>query len=107
MAAAVIGVFSLMPDPPEIESPFGSFDKLEHFLGYFVLAFLSYMSFKRSRGALLLSILACTVFGGLIELLQYFTLRDADLVDMAVNFVASSAGALSCFVICRRSIRKS
>lgn len=79
----------LTPSPPNIPQPFFDFDKLEHGFAYLVLAawFAAIYRARRQRIVILVLLVA---MGGLIEILQTYTGRDAEWFD----WFADIAGAL-------------
>lgn len=78
----------LTPSPPRLEAHV--WDKLLHFTAYFGLAGMAAWSLK-TRHALALAVLGLIAFGGLLEIVQGMTGRDADIFDE----VANTLGALS------------
>jgi len=82
----------LTPSPPHLETHV--WDKLLHFTAYFGLAGLAALSLK-SRRALLCALLGLIVFGGLLEIVQGLTGRDADLLDEVANSLGAVLGALA------------
>jgi VanZ family protein len=107
-AALSILILSLIPIPADILGEWNFSDKLLHFAAYLVLSFLAFFSFEhRSRLKIfLLALLASFSFGGLIELLQFLTQRQPELMDLAVNFAGSLSGAAAGAVISRLSFFK-
>jgi VanZ family protein len=81
----------LTPSPPHLETHV--WDKLLHFTAYFGLAGMAALSLK-SRRALLYAVLALIVFGGLLEIVQGLTGRDADILDELANTLGAVSGAL-------------
>ena len=107
-AALSILILSLIPMPSDILEEWHFSDKLFHFAAYFVLSFLAFISFEHmSRLKIfLLTFLASFSFGGLIELLQFLTPRQPELLDLAVNFAGSLVGAATGAAISRLSFFK-
>ncbi|MBA7638678.1 hypothetical protein ES703_46334 [subsurface metagenome] len=95
VAALAILILSLMSEPPYSMPEIKFFDKLGHFSAYFILGFLVFISFQSRLGLRLffLAVISSFLYGGLIELLQYFTLRNPELWDLAANFAGSVGGA--------------
>ena len=82
LLVAVVTWGSLTPTPPHVEFPFPQFDKVEHFSAYFgMTAWFTAAWPKRWRGVAL----AFVIMGGLIEILQMFTGRDAEWLDWAAD----------------------
>ncbi len=96
MAVVSLGVLvlSLIPRPQEILGPLKLSDKLGHLIAYVVLGFLARRSVGH-RGALplALTIVACTAFGGVIELVQPMVGRTMELADFLVDLAGSAVGA--------------
>lgn len=83
---------------PEVFSEFSSYDKLVHFVFYFVFVFLwgnfiFYDKQIQSRTLFLIFWLAL-IFGGVMEFCQEFFTekRTAEINDMVANFVGALAG---------------
>ncbi len=82
----------LTPHPPDVLS--GTPDKLLHFTAYFGLAALAALAL-RTRRAVLFAMLGLMVLGGMLEILQSLTGRDAEWLDEAANSCGAALGALS------------
>jgi VanZ family protein len=82
-AVAVVVAMSLRPEP-EMPMPFDEADKLYHFTGYAVLAFLPLLAF-RGRVALYAAS-SMVLLGAALELGQSFVPgRSASMADIAAN----------------------
>jgi VanZ family protein len=81
----------LTPSTPHLETHV--WDKLLHFTAYFGLAGMAAWSLK-SRRALILAVLGLIVFGGLLEIVQGLTGRDADVLDEVANTLGAICGVL-------------
>ena len=79
----------LTPHPPTLG---GSPDKLLHFLAYFGLAGLASTALRHRR-AVILAVLGLIALGGVLEILQMFTGRDAEFLDEVANGIGVLAGA--------------
>lgn len=92
--AAVILTASLVPDVPLPESRIPGLDKIAHAAAYAALAAVLLFGLRKPGtafvGAVLRTVVVCTLYGGAIELLQRLTGRTADPLD----FLANAAGAL-------------
>jgi VanZ family protein len=77
----------LTPHPPAMETS----DKLLHILAYFGLAGLASTAL-RYRRAVILAALGLIAFGGVLEILQMFTGRDAELMDEVANGIGVLSG---------------
>jgi len=98
LLAAGILILSLLPEAPlDVKFLFG-LDKAQHWLAYAALGFLVLLTMTRKGGSLLLhfslTVFSCTMYGGVIEILQKYTGRTPDTVDFFVNFFGSLAGAV-------------
>ena len=102
-AALVILVLSLIPRTPRVFSHIRSFDKIVHFISYSTLSYLTFFSLKGSRRwrTFASSAVACFLFGGLVELLQYLTPRYPEVLDLVANIAGSVSGALIAAVFSR------
>ncbi|MFP4364382.1 MAG: VanZ family protein [Spirochaetia bacterium] len=71
-------------------------DKIEHAIAYALLGFLFFWALKtRNKGPVLvffLSIICCSLYGGLIEILQGFASRTTDPVDWLFDFIGATIG---------------
>jgi VanZ family protein len=82
-AVAFVVAMSLRPEP-EMPMPFDEADKLYHFAGYAVLAFLPFLAFR--GWAALCAASSMIVLGAALELGQSFVPgRSASLADIAAN----------------------
>jgi VanZ family protein len=82
-AIAAVVVMSLRPEP-EMPMPFDEADKVYHFAGYAVLAFLPFLAFR--GWAALCAASSMIVLGAALELGQSFVPgRSASLADIAAN----------------------
>jgi len=89
-AVIVVTWGELTPSPPHLEAHV--WDKLLHFTAYFGLAAMAALSLK-SRRMLLYAVLGLIAFGGLLEIVQGMTGRDADLLDEFANTLGAVTGA--------------
>ncbi len=84
--------------PPEVLSELGSYDKLAHFVFYFVFVFLwgNFIFYtKQVQGRTLFFIFwTALILGGAIEVAQelFTEKRTADLYDMLANFIGALVG---------------
>jgi len=112
VVAAGIVILSLLPKPPEIPVGFHYGDKLAHFIAYLVLSFLVFTSlYAEKRGSTVLSTILtvsalCLFYGGLIEILQMFFGRQAELLDLAADLIGAVCGAFVGVGVFRRIRRK-
>lgn len=88
----------LTPSPPHLETHV--WDKLLHFTAYFGLAGLAALSLK-SRRTLVYAVLGLIAFGGLLEIVQGMTGRDADLLDEVANTLGAILGAFAGLILLR------
>ena len=100
LIAAGILVLSLLPKPPDIPVGFHFADKIAHFVAYLVLGFFVFVSISGGKrvGSALLTVLivavACALFGGVIEILQMFTHRRPEFLDLSADLIGATCGAL-------------
>ena len=97
--AVAILVLSLLSKPPLDFSLFAGADKVKHWFGYTVLGFLTYISWKNPASgkllSLLISVVSCTFYGGIIEVLQHYTGRDPDIYDMLADLAGALTGSIA------------
>lgn len=93
--AAAILILSLTPRPVQLPDTMKNQDKIEHAIAYFALAFSAFLAWEgktaRSRTIprLFLIVLGCTLYGGIIEILQSFVGRNMEFLD----FISDATGA--------------
>lgn len=85
--ALVIWGEVLAPDGLSIFAYFN--DKILHFNAYFIMAAMAAAAFRRRRGVIA-AVLALILLGGVLEIVQHFTGRDASVYDELAN----AAGAI-------------
>ena len=106
IVAPAILVLSLLPDVPSATESLG--DKIPHLVAYTALGFLLFAARNRTGAwPLLLAVVLCALYGGVIEILQQFTGRTPDLADWAVDWAGALVGALAAaasrrLLLCRR-----
>jgi VanZ family protein len=97
--AAGILVLSLLPEPPINIKFLMGLDKVQHWLAYTALGFLVLLTINGRGGSLPLyfaiCVFSCTMYGGLIEVLQGFTGRTPETADFFVNMFGSAAGGVT------------
>ena len=98
LLAAAILVLSLLPQPPLTPRWFAGLDKVQHWIAYGVLSFLVYITIQSPKEQRVLyfalTVFVCTMYGGLIEVLQSFTGRKPDVVDFFVNMFGAVTGSI-------------
>ena len=82
LLVALVAWGSLTPSPPDIEIPIDHFDKVEHFGAYLIMTAWFAAAFPRRWHWVALTFI---LVGGLIEILQMFTGRDAEWLDWAAD----------------------
>lgn len=90
-AIALVTWGELTPSTPHLEVHI--WDKLLHFTAYFGLAVLAALSLK-TRSSLFCAVLGLIAFGGVLEILQGLTGRDADWLDEGANTLGAFLGAV-------------
>jgi len=88
-------VLSLVPSPPEIPGGFHFADKIAHFIAYAVLSFLLFTSLFEGKklSTVLLVAALCLAYGGVIEILQIFTHRQPEILDLTADLFGAVCGA--------------
>ena len=89
-AILVVTWGELTPSLPHLE--IHVWDKLLHFIAYFGLTALAAVAL-RSQRLLLYGALGLIAFGGVLEIVQGLTGRDAELLDEAANALGTLSGA--------------
>ncbi|HTT98291.1 MAG TPA: VanZ family protein [Rhizomicrobium sp.] len=97
-AVALVTWGELTPSPPHLEAHV--WDKLLHFTAYFGLAGMAAWSLK-SRWAVLYAVLGLIAFGGLLEIVQGMTGRDADIFDELANTLGAISGVVAGLLLIR------
>ena len=96
--ATTILTLSLLPEVPLNVKIFAKMDKVQHWVAYTGLGFLVLLTIQGSRRALALyfalSVFSCTMYGGIIEVLQGFTGRTPETADFFVNMFGAAAGGI-------------
>ena len=104
--ASIILVVSLIPGMPK-SSKMPHIDKIGHGVAYALLAFLLFgvlrIPVRSETWTIILSLLGCVVYGGIIELLQGVTGRSSEFLDLVSDFAGSSAGASLAMLASRRA----
>ena len=97
--ASGIMILSLLPEPLFSLRWISSMDKAQHWIAYTILGFLVYLSIHSGDYHRVLyvavSIFSCTMYGGLIEVLQSFTGRVPDPIDFFVNMFGAAVGTVA------------
>lgn len=83
----MIGFLSLLPLDKAISS--GASDKLDHFIGYGILAFLSTRAFPKHP---FLIFFLCSFYGIMIEFIQGYIGRFPEIMDGIANGAGSAFG---------------
>jgi VanZ family protein len=90
---------SLWPKPPQIPG-FQLSDKIGHFIAYIFLGACALAAAERRRAPeLLVVIVSCSLFGGIIEIVQPMVGRSRELGDFMVDLAGSALGAGIVFII--------
>jgi hypothetical protein len=85
---------SLIPRPESILGALSAYDKLGHFVAYVALGFFATRAVDRMGPVpFVLTITGCTMFGGIIEIVQPLVGRRMELADFLVDLAGSIAGA--------------
>jgi len=79
---------------PEGLSIFAYFnDKVLHFNAYFIMAAMAAAAFRRRRGVIA-AVLSLILLGGVLEIVQQFTGRDASVYDELANAAGAILGGI-------------
>jgi VanZ family protein len=96
--AGGIMTLSLLPEVPVDVRFLMGLDKVQHWIAYAGLGFLVLLTINSSKRMLLfyyaLAVFSCTMYGGLIEVLQGFTGRNPEVADFFVNLFGSASGGV-------------
>ncbi len=93
LLAVAVGYLALTPTPPT-EVDFG-WDKLNHVLAFFALAFSACLGYPASRRAGLLWLGGLLAYGGVIEVLQFYVPgRSSEWADLVADAVGIACGAI-------------
>ncbi len=93
LVVAAILALSLWPKPPELPGLRMS-DKIAHFIAYIILGGSALAAAARKGIPELLIVAAvCSLFGGLIEIVQPLVGRSREIVDFLVDVAGSALGA--------------
>jgi VanZ family protein len=98
---AVLGL-SLNPRPETLLGRLGVYDKAGHFAAYLALGFFATRAIGRP-GVLtvVLTLVSCSVLGGLIEVVQPLVGRRRELADFLVDLAGTAVGAAIAIVVAR------
>lgn len=80
----------LTPHAPDLSAILG-WDKFQHFIAYFGLASMATVVIGLRR-RLAWAILGVILLGGVLEILQFYTGRDAEFLDFVANCLGALAG---------------
>ncbi len=91
-------LLSLLPDPLFSLDWVSGMDKVQHWIAYATLGAVVFLAIRTPGSKRLLffvvSVFSCTLYGGLIEILQSFTGRTPDVVDFFVNMFGAAVGSV-------------
>jgi len=97
--AGAIMVLSLLPDPLLPLDWVSGMDKVQHWIAYTVLGALVYLTVQSPGYSRMfyvaIAVFSCTMYGGLIEVLQSFTGRTPDSIDFFVNMFGALVGSVA------------
>ena len=83
----------LTPNPPDAVNQLFGWDKAEHFTAYFGLAGMATLALGIRR-VLAYAVFGVIALGGMLEIVQGMTGRDADVFDFVANTLGALAGAM-------------
>jgi len=103
VAMGAITFLALMPWSQELPKPFRIWDKLNHFAAFVTLSWLLLLAY---RPATWITIGSLTLYGAIIEGIQYFLpWRSADWTDLATDALAAATGVLLWRLLMRGALR--
>ena len=94
---ALIAWGELTPHPPHLDGLL-NWDKADHFIAYFGLASMATMVLGL-RPRLAAAIAGVILSSGALEILQAYTGRDAEILDLVANSLGALLGALAAATI--------
>ncbi len=98
ICALIILIFSLFISAPKI-ADINSLDKFEHIAAYIALSLLFVLSFKNRNKVIIISIIICTMYGGLMEVLQGITGRNPGFIDLLADLIGSIIGSMAGYFV--------
>jgi VanZ family protein len=103
LLTAAIFVLSMTPKPVQLPTEMENQDKIEHSIAYFSLAFSAFLALrdKRAGARFLLAVLGCSLYGGIIEILQNFVGRQMEFLDFISDAVGSTLGSFAAMYVLR------
>jgi VanZ family protein len=102
LAAAILSL-SLTPKPIQLPTEMANQDKVEHVIAYFSLAFSAFLALRKEQAGarFLLVVLGCSLYGGIIEILQNFVGRQMEFLDFVADAVGSGLGSVAAMYLLR------
>lgn len=100
--AILVLALSFMPRPERVLGRLAASDKIGHFVAYAVLGFFALRAIAR-RGPLsfAVAVAACTLFGGIIEIVQPVAGRRMELADLILDGAGATVGAILAVLLAR------
>ncbi len=102
IVAVAILILSLIPKPPPVGVRLS--DKTQHLVAYVVLSLLLFLAIANSLKLkiIVLIILSCSFYGGAIEILQSFTGRNPEVLDLVFDSIGSICGTIIAVIVFKR-----
>jgi len=95
---ALVAWGELTPHPPQLEGAL-SWDKADHFIAFFGLASMAAMILGLRPKLLAGAVMGVILLSGLLEILQAYAGRDAEVLDFVANSLGALSGALAAITI--------
>jgi VanZ family protein len=104
LLSLLVFILSLIPKPALVLGTFSAYDKIGHGIAYIVLGFFAMIAVD-CRGPLpfVLVVTGCTIFGGIIEIVQPLVGRRMELADFLVDLAGSVIGAALAVLLMRHA----
>ena len=102
IVAVAILILSLIPKPPPVGVRLG--DKTKHLVAYVILSLLLFLATANNLKPkiIVLIILSCSFYGGVIEILQSFTGRNPEVLDLVFDAIEAICGTIIAIFVFKR-----
>lgn len=103
LIALLLCIATLSPSVPAVAPPGFGVDKVQHFIGFALLAMPLGYAYPRWTWAV---IGGATLFGGAIELIQPLFGRGCEVADLIADGLGAATGALAMRALRRKTLRE-
>lgn len=103
LIAVLLLIATLSPSVPAVAPPVFGVDKVQHFIGFALLAMPLGYAYPRWTWAV---IGGATLFGGAIELIQPLFGRGCEVADLVADGLGAATGALAMRALRHKKMRK-